>query len=52
MNPRPAAWSDSSPHTSHFATVKIVELRGGNHNDFLFSQRAEVVAAMRDFLSR
>jgi hypothetical protein len=31
---------------------EIVELRGGNHNDFLFSQGAEVLAAMRAFLAR
>ena len=30
----------------------IVELRGGNHNDFLFSQGTDVIAAMRDFLAR
>ena len=32
--------------------AEIVELPGGNHNDFLFSQRAEVIAAVRDFLAR
>jgi hypothetical protein len=32
------------------ASSKIVELPGGNHNDFLFSQRTAVIEAMRDFL--
>ena len=30
----------------------IVELHGGNHNDFLFSQRTDVISAMRHFLAR
>jgi pimeloyl-ACP methyl ester carboxylesterase len=30
--------------------VKIVELPGGNHNDFLFSQRTEVMTAMKSVL--
>jgi len=42
----------SLEHARELPAAEIVELRGGNHNDFLFSQRAEVVAAMRDFLSR
>ena len=33
------------------ASVQIVELPGGNHNDFLFSQRTAVIGAMRNFLA-
>jgi hypothetical protein len=32
-------------------TAEIVELPGGNHNDFLFSQRTAVISAMRAFLA-
>jgi pimeloyl-ACP methyl ester carboxylesterase len=59
---RAAEWHEHQYRPCRVATIarlrrelpaaEIVELRGGNHNDFLFSQRAEVVAAMRDFLSR
>ena len=31
---------------------EIVELRGGSHNDFLFSQGDDILAAMRAFLAR
>src|SRR5262249_29742757 len=33
------------------ASLKIVELPGGNHNDFLYSQRPAVLDAMRSFLA-
>jgi pimeloyl-ACP methyl ester carboxylesterase len=59
---RAAEWHEQQYRPFRVATIvrlrrelpaaEILELRGGNHNDFLFSQRAEVVAAMRDFLSR
>jgi pimeloyl-ACP methyl ester carboxylesterase len=32
--------------------VTIVELNAGNHNNFFFTQRAQVLAAMRPFLAR
>ena len=32
--------------------VTILELPGGNHNDFLFSHRAHVVGAMKSILGK
>lgn len=37
---------------SELPTAEIVELSGGSHMDFVFSHRAEIVAAVRDFVGR
>ena len=49
---RPVRTATMSRLRTELPHLKIVELRGGNHNDFLFSQRTDVIAAMRDFLER
>jgi pimeloyl-ACP methyl ester carboxylesterase len=56
-----AAWHEQHYRPFRIATiarlrqelgeVEIVELSGGNHNNFVLSQHADVVAAMRPFLT-
>ena len=46
---RPVRIATMTRLRTELTNVEIVELPAGNHNDFLFSQRTEVIDAMRGF---